>query len=169
MEVIKLNQYIGIDPSFRKKGFAICIIGGGEADFKIFDGFIQFAAWIKILKESNKIFPDVRLNFNFCIENSNLTNATFDMRGSKQLIAKVSRDAGKNQAISQITVDYCRLMFDAENVTELSPLQKGNKIENDVIFRAIAKDAGIVLTNYKGQVGEQDKRDAFMMALKIYK
>jgi hypothetical protein len=60
-------------------------------------------------------------------------------------------------------------MFGAENVTELSPLQKGNKIENDVIFRAIAKDAGIVLTNYKGQVGEQDKRDAFMMALKIYK
>jgi hypothetical protein len=108
----------------------------------------------------------VQLDYKFCIENSNLTNATFDMRGNKNIIAKVSRDAGKNQAISQITTDYCRLLF-PDAVTEVSPLQKGAKIDNDVIFRAIAKDARITLTNYKGQVGEQDKRDAFMLALKI--
>jgi hypothetical protein len=163
-----LKQFIGIDPSFREKGFAICIIGGGEADFKIFKGFIQFACWLRLMKEGNKIFPEVQLDYKFCIENSNLTNATFDMRGDKKVIAKVSRDAGKNQAISQITTDYCRLLF-PDAVTELSPLQKGAKIDNDVIFRAIAKDAKITLTNYKGQVGEQDKRDAFMLALKIYK
>jgi hypothetical protein len=65
-----LKQFIGIDPSFREKGFAICIIGGGEADFKIFKGFIQFACWLRLMKEGNKIFPEVQLDYKFCIENS---------------------------------------------------------------------------------------------------
>ena len=163
-----LKQFIGIDPSFREKGFAICIIGGGEAVFKVFKGFIEFVQWLDNYKKANDYFEGLYLDIKFCIENSNLTNATFDMRGNKNIIAKVSRDAGKNQAISQITTDYCRLLF-PDAVTEVSPLQKGAKIDNDVIFRAIAKDAKITLTNYKGQVGEQDKRDAFMLALKIYK
>ena len=163
-----LKQFIGIDPSFREKGFAICIIGGGEAVFKVFKGFIEFVQWLDNYKKANDYFEGLYLDIKFCIENSNLTNATFDMRGNKNVIAKVSRDAGKNQAISQITTDYCRLLF-PDAVTEVSPLQKGAKIDNDVIFRAIAKDAKITLTNYKGQVGEQDKRDAFMLALKIYK
>jgi hypothetical protein len=163
-----LKQFIGIDPSFREKGFAICIIGGGEAVFKVFKGFIEFVQWLDNYKKANDYFEGLYLDIKFCIENSNLTNATFDMRGNKNIIAKVSRDAGKNQAISQITTDYCRLLF-PNAVTEVSPLQKGAKIDNDVIFRAIAKDAKITLTNYKGQVGEQDKRDAFMLALKIYK
>jgi hypothetical protein len=163
-----LKQFIGIDPSFREKGFAICIIGGGEAVFKVFKGFIEFVQWLDNYKKANDYFEGLCLDIKFCIENSNLTNATFDMRGNKNVIAKVSRDAGKNQAISQITTDYCRLLF-PDAVTEVSPLQKGAKIDNDVIFRSIAKDAKITLTNYKGQVGEQDKRDAFMLALKIYK
>jgi hypothetical protein len=163
-----LKQFIGIDPSFREKGFAICIIGGGEAVFKVFKGFIEFVQWLDNYKKANDYFEGLYLDIKFCIENSNLTNATFDMRGNKNVIAKVSRDAGKNQAISQITTDYCRLLF-PDAVTEVSPIQKGAKIDNDVIFRAIAKDAKITLTNYKGQVGEQDKRDAFMLALKIYK
>ena len=163
-----LKQFIGIDPSFREKGFAICIIGGGEAVFKVFKGFIEFVQWLDNYKKANDYFEGLYLDIKFCIENSNLTNATFDMRGNKNIIAKVSRDAGKNQAISQITTDYCRLLF-PDAVTEVSPLQKGAKIDNDLIFRAIAKDAKITLTNYKGQVGEQDKRDAFMLALKIYK
>ena len=169
-----LKQYIGIDPSFREKGFAVCVIGGGEAVFKVFKGFIDFVEWLNLYKRSNDYFEGLYLDIKICIENSNLTNTTFDMRGSKQLIAKVSRDVGKNQAISQITVDYCRLLFGVDAVTELSPLQKGAKIENniienDVVFRAIANDAGITLTNYKGNKNEQDKRDAFMLALKIYK
>jgi len=168
MEDLKLKQVIGIDPSFREKGFAVCVIGGGEAVFKVFKGFIDFVEWINLYKKSNDYFDGLYLNISICIENSNLTNATFDKRGSKPVIAKISRDAGKNQAISQITVDYCCLLF-PNAVTELSPLQKGAKVENDTIFRAIANDAGIELTNYKGQVGEQDKRDAFMLALKIYK
>jgi len=163
-----LKQFIGIDPSFREKGFAVCVIGGGEAVFKVFKGFIDFVEWLNLYKRSNDYFDGLALDIKICIENSNLTNTTFDKRGSKPVIAKVSRDAGKNQAISQLTVDYCRLLF-PDAVTELSPLGKGAKVENDVIFRAIAKDAGIELTNYKGNKNEQDKRDAFMLALKIYR
>jgi len=166
-----LKQYIGIDPSFRKNGFAICIIGGGEASFKIFEGFLQFFDWLQSYKKANEAdeWKDFKTDTFFCIENSNLQALSFDMRGNVSVACRKSRDVGKNQAISQCTVDICTLLFGKDKVLELSPLQKGAKVENDVIFRAIAKDAGIALTNYKGQVGEQDKRDAFMLALKIYK
>jgi hypothetical protein len=165
-----MTHYIGIDPSFRKNGFAICIIGGGEADFKVFNGFLEFAAWLKDYKEAQED-PDweqFKVQPYFCIENSNLQALSFDMSGSKSVACKKSRDVGKNMAISQCTVDYCRLIFGKDFVFEVSPLEKGSK-KSDLIVRSVALSSGINLTNYKGKENEQDKRDAFMLAMKIYK
>lgn len=49
-----MKRYIGIDPSFRKNGFAVCMIGGGEAAFYILDGFLDFIHWVKDYKEANE-------------------------------------------------------------------------------------------------------------------
>jgi hypothetical protein len=165
-----MTHYIGIDPSFRKNGFAICIIGGKVADFKVFNGFLQFLTWLNEMKELKEkpFFDFVEFNPLFCIENSNLQALSFDMSGTKPVACKKSRDVGKNMAISQCTADACRLFFGDNAVLELSPLEKGSK-KSDLIVRAIAQSENINLTNYKGNENEQDKRDAFMLAMKIYK
>jgi hypothetical protein len=152
--------YIGIDPSFRKDGFAICIIDeDNTANFIRFGGMLEFIEWLF----------DAPQNGFYCVENSNLQNQTFDMRGTKQLIAKKSRDVGKNQAVSQLTVEKLEKDFGKENVLGLSPAQKGAKIEDNAIFMQIVKQEGITLLNYKGLNKEQDERDAFMLAIKARK
>jgi hypothetical protein len=150
--------YIGIDPAFRKNGFAVCIIDeDNTADFKIFENFYAFIGWLW----------DAPLKAYVCIENSNLQDATFDTSGNKFVVAKKSRDVGKNMAISQATVDFCRKHFGEAFVVELSPKEKGGKIEDLKTFEAIVRQDRIKLINYKGQVGEQDKRDAYMLARKV--
>jgi hypothetical protein len=149
--------YVGIDPAFRKDGFVICIIDeDNTADFKIFGTSYDFIEWLF----------DAPYNALWCIENSNLQDQTFDTTGNKFVVAKKSRDAGKNMAVSQITVDVCRKKFGASNVLELSPKQKGRKIEDNAVFLAIVAQEGVKLLNYKGNKGEQDKRDAFMLAIR---
>lgn len=148
-------MYIGIDPSFRQKGFAVCIMDDTIAKFIVFNSFLDFLKWVYEFRYDSKIWIG--------IENSNMQNVTFDMNGNKNVIAKMSRDAGKNQAISQATVDVCRVVFGTENVLEISPEQKGAKIPNN-IFDAIVRQDKMVLENYKGLKSEQDKRDAYMIA-----
>lgn len=162
-----MNHYIGIDPSFRKNGFAICIIGGLEAEFLTFNGFLIFCEWLHRYKKVNEQ-EDANIKTFFCIENSNLQALSFDMRGNVSVACKKSRDVGKNQAISQCTVDICTMLFGKDHVLELSALQKGAK-QSDLIVRSYAETKKIKLMNYKGKIGEQDKRDAFMLAMKIYK
>jgi hypothetical protein len=152
--------YIGIDPAFRKNGFAVCIIDeDNTADFKIFENFYAFISWLW----------DAPLKAYVCIENSNLQDSNFNVKktDTKELAAKKGRDVGKNMAISQATVDFCRKHFGEAFVVELSPKEKGAKIEDLKIFEAIVRRDNIKLINYKGQVGEQDKRDAYMLARKV--
>jgi len=149
--------YIGIDPAFRENGFCACIIDEDDtANFIVFVNTYDFICWLL----------DAPQNGVWCVENSNLQDETFDMTGSKHVVAKKSRSVGKNMAISQLTVDILRRTFGTSNVLEVSPKQKGRKIEDNVIFLALAKQEKIKLLNYKGNKNEQDKRDAFVLALK---
>ena len=144
--------YIGIDPAFRERGFAICIIDETkEVAFRIFRSFLSFLDWLMEAPE----------NCIVCIENSNLQNATFNMGGNKAQLAKHSRDVGKNQAASQYTVDACVKFFGEENVIELSPKQKGEKIKVDGIVFGLAKQYGHKLLKKKLN---QDERDAYKLA-----
>lgn len=148
------NLFIGIDPAFRAGGFAICIINKDtkHVHFTTFKkGFLGFAWWF--INDS----PDAA-GVLVCVENSNLTGATFDMRGNKNVIARKSRNVGKNQAISQNTVDLVRTKY---ALIDLSPSQKGRKWTADQ-FKAIIKDEGH--TVIKGRTN-QDERDAYKLAL----
>ena len=155
MNTITSKCYIGIDPSFRKGGFAVCIIDEDDTvDFIVFEGFLSFLDWLW----------EAPQNGVYCVENSNLQNVTFNMKGSKQVIAKISRDVGKNQACSQYTYFVLRKMF-GSNAMEVSPKDKGAKWDNSTMQAVLKMNKHPIISNYKGNKNEQDKRDAYMLAL----
>lgn len=149
--------FIGVDPSFRKSGFAVAIIDeDNTVDFKVFkNGFAEFIEWCFDA-------PDVSKSF-ICVENSNLQNKTFDMGGTRKVLAKRSRDVGKNQAASQDTFDLCCKIW-KNHAFEVSPKEKGGKWD-DKRFQQVAQSERHTLLNYKGNKNEQDKRDAYQLAL----
>ena len=149
---------IGIDPAIRKNGFALCFYDtiNKTVDFLIMD-FVDFIIYTESLKKY-----DVN-NFReyvFAVENSNLQNLSFDMKGNKGVLARKSRNVGMNQAVSQLTCDLLKRR--GFEVVEISPKQKGAKLEHET-FKALTMN--MTVTNYKGLKGEQDKRDAFKIAL----
>lgn len=152
---------IGVDPALRKNGFAICIYNviTNEVDFKVMD-FIDFIVYIENLNPVDYIF---------CVENSNLQNLTFDMRGNKGIVARKSRNAGMNQAVSQLTCDL--LSRKGFKVIEISPKEKGHKMNHEQIEIIFGSEKHQNVSNYKGLKGEQDKRDAYKLAIiaKYYK
>jgi len=150
---------IGIDPAFRKDGFAICIIDEeNEVSFRIFKSFLDFLTWLNTPGEAPQ-------NAIVCIENSNLQDATFDMSGTKAAVAKKSRNVGCNQAASQYTVDACRHHFGDMFVIEISPKEKGGKWSDQMFLRMVKANSHKLVTKYEGKKNEQDKRDAYQIAL----
>jgi hypothetical protein len=143
---------IGIDPAIRKNGFALCFYDtiNKTVDFEIMD-FIDFIIYI---------MDNDTLIYKFCVENSNLQNLSFDMKGNKGVLARKSRNVGMNQAVSQLTCDLLKRR--GFEVVEISPKQKGAKLEHET-FKALTMNMKVA--NYKGLKGEQDKRDAFKIAL----
>lgn len=153
-----MTIFIGVDPAYRKNGFYICSINNKTVSFSRMSSFIDYVRFIDELKETN-------VDCIVCIENSNETNHTFVGRTvtGKQAREKISRDVGKNQAVSQMAVDYAKHRLD-DSVYSVSPALKGIKI-NDQIMRASLKALGLASENYKGLVSEQDKRDAYKLAV----
>lgn len=153
-----MTIFIGVDPAYRKNGFYICSINNKTVSFSRMSSFIDYVRFIDDLKASN-------VDCIVCIENSNETNHTFVGKTvtGKQAREKISRDVGKNQAVSQMAVDYAKHRLDY-NVYSVSPAMKGIKI-NDKIMRASLNVLGLSAENYKGLVSEQDKRDAYKLAV----
>ena len=149
---------IGIDPALRKNGFALCFYDtiNKTVDFLILD-FVDF---ILITESFRNHDVNNYLDYVFCVENSNLQNLSFDMKGNKGVLARKSRNVGMNQAVSQLTCDLLKRR--GFEVVEISPKQKGAKLEHDT-FKAFTMN--MTVANYKGLKGEQDKRDAFKIAL----
>ena len=81
------------------------------------------------------------------------------MRGNKNVIARKSRNVGKNQAASQYTVDI--LKAKGYEVLDISPKDKGGKWTEDG-FKWVVKSKKILLTKAKPN---QDERDALKLAL----
>ena len=143
---------IGIDPAIRKNGFALCFYDtiNKTIYFKIMD-FIDFIFYV---------MDRDTYSYKFAVENSNLQNLSFDMTGNKNVLARKSRNVGMNQAVSQLTCDLLKRR--GFEVVEISPKQKGAKLEHET-FKALTMN--MTVANYKGLKGEQDKRDAFKIAL----
>ena len=150
------NILIGIDPAFRKDGFCVCIIDEQkEVQFKTFkNGLLDFIKWL----------PELPDNVLIAIENSNLQKVSFDTKGSPAVQRRKSRDVGRNQAISQCVVDVCVDRFGLGKVIEVTPLMKGNKWSKATFSRVVLSE-GHTLINY-GR-GNQDKRDAYKLALNV--
>lgn len=146
---------IGIDPSFRKNGFAVCFWDktDNSMSFQMFGCFLEFYDFIKS--------DDAPMKAVVVIENSNLQNTTFDLRGNKYEVARKSRNVGTNQAVSELTVRACVSRYGKKNVLELSPKQKGRKLKQ-VELDSILKVKKI--SSPKSM--NQDMRDAAQLALK---
>lgn len=152
---MKYSIYIGADPAFRKKGFGIAIIDLSDktVNFKTFkNGFLDFQSWL---------ISDAPERAVICVENSNLQKKTFDMRGGLAVVARKSRNVGMNMAVSQLTVDACRLHPNLLTI-EISPREKGRKWSESTA-KAIMKQNG--LTPNKDKIG-QDEIDGLQIALK---
>lgn len=148
---------IGIDPAFRKDGFVMCVIDeNNEVQFTTFPTFLHFVRWLMSPDEA----PAEAI---VVIENSNLDNATYDMTGNKATIARKSRNVGCNQAISQCTYEICKWKY-GNKAFGVTPGQKGKKW-TDMEFKAVVRQEKHILINYKGNKDEQDKRDAYKLAL----
>lgn len=151
----KYRFYIGVDPSFRKHGFGLAMIDTVIKDvtFVIFkDGFLGFQRW---MKECPRF-----MNAVVCIENSNLQNTSFDTTGRKGVVARKSRNVGTNQAVSQLSVDFCR-EIDGYLVIEVSPKQKGKKWSIETAMSVIESEG---LTPNKTKIS-QDEADSLQLAL----
>jgi len=118
----------------------------------MFRSLLDFMQWVESREWPRPVFVGV--------ENSNLQNVTFNMKGNKGQVAKTSRDVGANQAASQYTVDYCRHFFGSEYVFEISPRQKGKKW-TQVEFRQVLKQERHTAAGRFNQ----DQRDAYQIAL----
>lgn len=147
---------IGIDPAFRKNGFAICIIDEDKDVRSIrFKSFLYFLSWLWVDGEA----PAKAI---VVVENSNLQDKTFDMRGSKPVVAKKSRNVGANQAISQCTFDAVRLKY-GDNAHQVSPKQKGKKWSKATFLRVLKNEGHNYLLT-KPSIS-QDEIDAYQLAL----
>lgn len=155
---------MGIDPAFRKGGFGMAIIQPNrEVVLKTFRSLAFFYGWA--LSEYAPQFAWV------CVENSNLQNTSFDLTGTKQVVARKSRNVGANQAVSQAVVEFCQARWGANHVRQLSPEQKGAKW-TEVYFQAVMRQERHTLCPQ--MVGtwpvnklkaNQDERDAYKLAL----
>lgn len=149
---------IGIDPCFRKNGFGVCIIDKKDNTVRtiIFKSFLLFLDFVSVeLIEQDCVF---------CVENSNLQNSTFKkLYGSKG--ERNSRDVGKNQAVSQLTVDFLIMKFGIERVLQISPLQKGT-VWSATICKQVAREYKLTLLNDFDKKKDDD-RSAFMCAIRV--
>lgn len=152
----KLVSIIGLDPAFRKGGFAACKIQvqDGKQLIFAFVNFADFPEFLSFVKEN------AGTGCIWGIENSNLQNATFaKYYGNASQVNKISRNVGANQAVSQIAIDILRVFDNAHNVYEISPKQKGNKWTASEA-KAVLKDFG-----WEQKTTNQDQRDALKIAL----
>ena len=141
--------YIGCDPAFRQNGFCIAILDENrELQTKTFKKFIDFIGWVQNEMPQKSIVA---------IENSYLQNSTFDMTGNKSVVARKSRNVGKNQAVSQIA--YELFTEYAAKVRNVSPKEKGRKRDNALIIQ-LAKGQGWKVSKKRFN---QDERDAIFM------
>lgn len=150
------NIYIGIDPSFRRYGFGVCIIDRADntCRFLRLRDFLAFVSWFN---------HDAPADAVYCVENSNLTDATFSRYGIKgqSQLAKVSRNVGKNQAISQATVDIIN-HAGRFKLLDLSPADKGAKW-SEKTAAAVAASKGLIIP--AGALEKEDNRDALKLAI----
>ena len=147
------SRKIGIDPAFRESGIGFCIRNGKDIDFRKYS-FLELIEQINLGAFQNDIVA---------VENSNLQSVSFDRRGSKAVISRKSRDAGKNMAVSQIICDA--LESRCKRLIQVSPRQKGAKFLESRLVYDICKSYSWQIVGKKAKAMNQDDRCAFKIML----
>ena len=146
--------YIGVDPAFRAGGFWICILDMMDktAAFKCFADVLEYHDWLRSFEAPLSCFV--------CVENSNLQNKSFDMSGKAVEVARKSRNAGCNMAVSELAYKSSLTRYGKDRAFQVSPKEKGNKWTAEQ-FGAVLKSDGVTIIT-KGT--NQDCRDAYKLA-----
>lgn len=146
--------FIGVDPAFRSGGFWACILDMTDktAAFKCFADVLEYHDWLRSLEAPLSCFV--------CVENSNLQNKSFDMSGKAVEVARKSRNAGCNMAVSELAYQSSLRRYGKDRAFQVSPKEKGNKWTADQ-FGAVLKYDGVTIIT-KG--ANQDCRDAYKLA-----
>jgi len=163
-----MKTYIGIDPSFRKGGFAMCYLepchsevseSGYKVRFETFKDFVDFVDWV--FHYHTYRVSAVEKQIVFCIEDSSLQNCTFDKTGSKAVASRMSRNVGMNQAASRICGDLLSRYAPQAVLIRVSPLHKGQK------YTSAGFDSHIKVSGHHNTLKStsQDKRDAYKLAV----
>jgi hypothetical protein len=147
-------MYIGIDPAARKLGCALCVIIPAEnrAEFHRFDNALELVEFIAGVK-----------NAIFCVEDSNLINATYRFSASAAVQNRMSRNAGANQGISKLICEYLEKRYGTNNVLRLSPKGKGAPVLDHDRFAKLLKGAGYTTIKHERKIVNDD-RVAFHLA-----
>jgi hypothetical protein len=149
-----MKYIIGIDPSIRENGIGICVLNLKFNHLKFFK-FKKFIELLEFIASSNYDIEETL----YVIEDSNMLNVTFVRSTQPNVVEKISRSVGKNQAVSMILKDW----IESKNYTCkcLSPKNKGSKWTKEYMM-AIIKTENFNLDLSKKI--SQDEIDAFTLA-----
>jgi hypothetical protein len=161
-----MMRWIGIDPSFREGGFALCALslfaGKITVSFRRFAKYIDFIEYM--IEEKASRAQHVEIATVYCIEDSSMQNCTFDKSGNQAVAARKSRNVGMNQAASKLCGDIIERFAPDATLIRLSPLRKGQKMTAEE-FGLHVKINGFHCTFIKANKSpNQDQRDAYKLA-----
>jgi len=148
-----MKYIIGIDPSIRENGIGLCVL---DLKFKQIT-FYKFKRFIQLLEFIASSNYDIEETL-YVIEDSNMMNVTFARSTQPNVVSKISRSVGKNQAVSMILRDW----IESKNYTCkcLSPKDKGSKWTKEYMM-AIIKTENFNIDESKKI--SQDEIDAFTL------
>jgi methyl coenzyme M reductase beta subunit len=149
-----MKYIIGIDPSIRENGIGLCVINLETNHIQFFK-FKKFINVLNFISESTYDIDDTL----YVIEDSNMLNVTFARSTQPNVVSKISRSVGKNQAVSMILIDW--IVSKKYTCKCLSPKNKGSKWTKEYMM-AIIKTENFNLDESKKI--SQDEIDAFTLA-----
>lgn len=150
--------YVGVDPAFRPGGFKVAFVDMKSKTVRFLNMRDVFDWYEFVARDLSK-----RDDCFICIENSNMQNLTFDMRGTRPELARRSRNVGCNQAVSHLAVVAANRHMPKDKVFAVSPKGKGAKIRAEKTFEAFVDLHGLTIEK-NGHI-TQDERDAFKLAI----
>lgn len=182
---------IGVDPAFRKNGFAVC-----RWDLKlklmtrvIFNKISEYLVFINAQKaqcakegrglwigvedaslEKKALYgldPDKIVKTAIWTKQKHGEQIMWGFLKKKiRSLATTAKSAGMVISMSDVTADLAESLLGVDRVFRISPSQKGAKIEDPKIFFAYLKSSGVKVTqNYKPIKSQQDFRDAAKIAV----
>lgn len=150
-----MKYIIGVDPAIRENGIGVCLL---DCELKLVQ-FFKFKKFVDLLEFIQSSIYKTNETL-YVIEDSNMLNVTFVRSTQPNVVSKISRSVGKNQAVSMILKDW----IESKGYTCrcLSPKNKGSKWTKEYMM-AIIKSENFNIDKSNKKIS-QDDIDAFTLA-----